>query len=334
MVSVIMGVYNGEKYLNEAVKSILDQTYNDFEFIIFDDASTDDTDYILSSFGDARIKVIKNETNIGLTRSLNKALEIATGKYIARMDADDICDKTRFEKQVNFLEENINIAVCGTWKSLIGDPGKVSEYPVIHDEIKLAALSYSPFAHPSVMWRNETFKEKAFEYNEEYYTSQDYELWSRAIYKIQTANIPEPLLLYREHDQQITNSRQDSQSRNATKIKLSQLKHLHLSPSPSEAIAHLCLFDGMFKKYKEAANVKSADEWMYKIYLANKKYNIYNEQLLLQFWKSVFFRTGLFYYDLGIWGVLKNSWCLKLCNVSFKEKTKQLVKCLINRKIK
>jgi glycosyltransferase involved in cell wall biosynthesis len=328
-----MGVYNGERYLHEAVTSILNQTYKDFEFIIIDDASTDSTNSILSSFNDARIKVIKNQTNLGLTKSLNKGLAQASGKYIARMDADDISDVTRFEKQVEFLDQNENIAMCGTWKSSTANTGEVSQYPVTHDEIKLALLSHNPFAHPSVMWRKDVFETQGFEYNERYVTSQDYELWSRAIYTIRAANIAEPLLHYRTHGAQITASRQDQQSLNARKIKLKQLHFLHLEPNATEERAHLCVFDGMFKTYKDAAHVRNADEWMHKIFLANKEYNVFNERLLLQFWRSVFFGTGLFYYDLAIWKVLMNSWCVKLCNVSFAEKTRQFVKCLLQWKI-
>lgn len=333
MISVVMGVYNGGKYLREAVDSILNQTYKNFEFIIIDDASTDDTNAILHSFNDSRIKVIKNESNLGLTKSLNKGLQLATGKYIARMDADDICDLRRFERQVKFLEDNSHIDLCGTWKSLINDPGEISQYPVSHDEIRLALLSHNPFAHPSVMWRKDAFDKLGFKYNEEYITSQDYELWSRVVYKIKGANIPENLLFYREHELQVTNSKQKHQSGNATKIKLKQLDFLCLTPTSSEELAHLCVFDGLFKKYSEAEYIKSADSWMFKIFEANKKYKIYNEQLFLRSWRSVFFGTGLFSYDLKIWKVLRNSWCLKLCHVPVHQQAKQFVKCLVKWKV-
>jgi glycosyltransferase involved in cell wall biosynthesis len=328
-----MGVYNGGIYLREAVNSIINQTYDNFEFIIIDDASTDDTNAVLDSFNDARIKIIKNESNLGLTRSLNKGLQLAQGKYIARMDADDISDRKRFERQVKFLEENTHIDLCGTWKSLVNDPQRISEYPVTHDEIKLALLSHNPFAHPSVMWRKDVFDKLGLSYNEEYVTSQDYELWNRAVYRIQTANIPENLLFYREHELQITNFKQQHQSGNATKIKLKQLNFLDLKPNSSEELAHLCVFDGLFKKFSDAEYVKAADGWMLKIFKANKKYNIYNEQLLLQFWRSVFFGTGLFSYDLKIWNVLKSSWCLRLCHVPVKQQAKQFVKCLLRWKV-
>lgn len=333
-ISVVMAVCNDESYLKESIESVLDQTYKNFELIIINDASTDTSEAILKTYPDTRIQVINNEVNIGLTKSLNKALQIASGEFVARMDADDICHKERFEKQVAFFNSNKNISLCGTWVTFFGKENNKAQYPVFHDEIKVALLSYNPFAHPTVMWRNRNFKESGFKYDEDYITSQDYELWSRAAYKIQTANIPEYLLFYRKHDRQITNYKQKDQSGNATKIKLNQLGNLHLAPVAEQIIAHQCLFDGMFKTYRDHRSVKRADDWMYEIYKANKKYNIYNEKILLEFWRSVFFKTCLYSYDLRIWSVLKTSWAWQLCNIPFSEKAKQFFKCLVNWNIK
>lgn len=120
-VSVLMPVYNGAKYLHEAVKSILDQTYADFEFLIVNDGSTDDSEKIILSFKDPRIVIIKNEINIGLINSLNKGLTIAKGKYIARMDADDVAMPQRLELQVKEFNTNPNAIVIGTDYFLLTD---------------------------------------------------------------------------------------------------------------------------------------------------------------------------------------------------------------------
>ena len=123
-ISVVMAVYNGEKYLRSAIDSILSQTYIDFEFIIIDDCSTDNTANILESYTDSRIQIIRNEKNLRLPASLNKGLKIAKGKYIARMDADDIAMPDRFEKQVKYLEAHQEVAVIGGSFQVFNEFGK------------------------------------------------------------------------------------------------------------------------------------------------------------------------------------------------------------------
>jgi glycosyltransferase involved in cell wall biosynthesis len=126
-VSVVMSVYNGEKYLCEAIDSILNQTFENFEFLIVNDGSTDRTLEILQSYRDPRIKVINNERNIGLTASLNKGLKIAKGEYVARMDADDVSFPHRLEQQKAFLDRNPRVAMVGSWAEVIDESGKTQE---------------------------------------------------------------------------------------------------------------------------------------------------------------------------------------------------------------
>ena len=123
-ITVLMPVYNGEKYLKESIESILKQTFRDFEFLIINDTSTDESEKIIRSFKDSRIKLIKNEKNIGLTKSLNKGLDLAKGEYMARMDADDISLPKRLEIQVAFMDKNPKIGVIGAWAKVIGESNK------------------------------------------------------------------------------------------------------------------------------------------------------------------------------------------------------------------
>lgn len=199
-ISVIMSVYNGEKFLKESVLSILNQTYADFEFIIINDGSTDLSLEILKDFEekDKRIRLISRE-NKGLTPSLNEGIKLAQGEYIARMDADDISMPERFEKQITFLEENKEITLCGTWAINIDENGnEIGEYktPITNKEIKKNILFHNPFIHPSVMIRKSVF-EKVGLYNEEFKHIEDYELWTRVIPRFKTANIQDFLLKYR-----------------------------------------------------------------------------------------------------------------------------------------
>ena len=137
-ITVLMPVYNGEKYLRQAVDSILNQTFKDFEFLIINDGSTDKTLAILQEYKNKRVKIINNKKNIGLTKSLNKGLKLAKGKYIARMDADDISLSNRLRKQIDFLDKHNKIGVLGTQMKIINNSNKiVGEYktPLCHSLI-------------------------------------------------------------------------------------------------------------------------------------------------------------------------------------------------------
>ena len=163
MISVIMPVYNGEKYLCEAIDSILNQTYTDFEFIILNDGSTDKTEEIILSYDDPRIVYVKNETNLQIVKTLNKGIALAKGKYIARMDADDISLPERFEKQLKFMEQYPSIDVCGTWMRIIDKPKQVWTYPEKHEEIKAQLLFNTPLSHPTLIIKKSFFNDFKYE---------------------------------------------------------------------------------------------------------------------------------------------------------------------------
>lgn len=151
MISVVMPVYNGEKYLREAIDSILNQTCTDFEFIILNDASTDETEEIILSYDDPRITYARNETNLQIANTLNKGIALAKGKYIARMDADDISLPERFERQIKFMEDNPDIDVCGCSMKTFGMQNVIYRVPKTHDEIMVKLLCGFALAHPTIM---------------------------------------------------------------------------------------------------------------------------------------------------------------------------------------
>ena len=200
-----MPVYNGEKYIKDTIESVLNQTYKDFEFIIVDDGSTDNTLNIIKVFNDERIKIIEVNHG-GIVNALNTGLDMATGEYIVRVDSDDISLPERFEKLLEYMENNRDVVVCGSWAKTINTNGEVMgglKYPPIdHVDIKKYLLLHNPFIHPSVIIRkdilNKSGKYKKYKHNE------DYELWSRVLRYGQGHNIPEELILYRIHDGQIT----------------------------------------------------------------------------------------------------------------------------------
>ena len=216
-VTVLMPVYNGEKYLHEAIKSILNQTFMDFEFIIIHDPSTDRTAEILQSYHDPRIKIINNEKNIGLTRSLNKGLKIARGEYIARMDADDVSIPERLEKEVNFLNQNRNIGLVGTYYLLINENGNVlhAVRPLTDDrELKEKLFIENQFGHGSVMFRRECIEKVGF-YREEIEPAEDHDLWLRIAEFFEVANIPEFLYKWRLNFNSVSVARKKQQEKYA-----------------------------------------------------------------------------------------------------------------------
>lgn len=200
-VSVILPVYNCEKYIRESIESVLNQTFEDFELLIIDDCSTDSTIAIMETFNDSRIKLIRKDENTGLIRSLNYAISIAKGEYIARMDGDDICLPHRFEKQVRFLEQNPNIILCGSAIQIINEDS-ILQHPLVHEEIIVKLCFGTSFCHPAIMGKTAVFKENL--YDHKFKHAEDYDLWTRLAFKGELANLEEVLLLYRIHDEQVS----------------------------------------------------------------------------------------------------------------------------------
>ncbi len=207
-VSVLMPVYNGEKHLGEAIRSILNQTFSDFEYIIVDDGSTDKSRDIIISFDDPRIKMIINEKNIGLTKSLLKGFEFCQGEFLARMDADDISHPQRFQKQVEFLDKNPEIGVLGSNVYAIGENSKTRykiNYPENHSLIKWSLLFSNPMCHPSVSIRKSIINKfgNYIDSDETKYI-EEYNLWSRLVHHTKFCNLNEPLLKLRTSGSKIS----------------------------------------------------------------------------------------------------------------------------------
>ena len=208
-VTVLMAVYNGERFLREAVKSILNQTFRDFEFLIINDGSTDRTRYILASYDDHRIRIVDNEKNIGLTKSLNRGLAMARGEYVARQDADDRSHPSRLEKQVYFMDKHPDVVLLGTQGRIIDVHGRVIKRSCGHKALSSGAIIFqllfqNPFTHTSTLFHRKTILERFDGYNERYRYNQDFELWSRVIHECPTANLPDRLVDYRRNPFSIT----------------------------------------------------------------------------------------------------------------------------------
>lgn len=304
-VSVIMSVLNDERYIGEAVDSVLNQTFRDFEFIIINDGSTDRTGEILSSYRDDRI-LLFDQKNRGLTQSLNRGLSLARGEYIARMDGDDISDPARLEEEVRFLDRDQDIGLVGTFAYRIDEQGRrisVYTYKTTTEEIKKNLWVDCPFCHSSVMFRKACI-DKIGAYREKVGPTEDYDLWFRITEQFGAANIPVPLHSFRIDSKGITVRKRFDQIRYMMLVRLLAEERQkkgqdNLEHWTQEQIAHT--LDTLFPKTPQNERAVLLDNY---IYLAEIYYVTENYSLSLS-WLSKYLRgypTG--YRGLKLFGKL------------------------------
>ena len=203
-----MPVYNVEKYIGLAIDSILTQTFEDFELLIIDDASTDNTYDIISQYTDKRIRKIRNNANVGIAASLNKGLAMTDSMYVARMDGDDISKPTRFEKQIAYMRSNSNLGILGSHMELINENGivlKEQHKKEGHINIKLGLFfGNTSLAHPSILIKKNELDKYYLRYDSAYHYAEDYDLYCRASQHIEFDNYPECLIQYRIHSESVS----------------------------------------------------------------------------------------------------------------------------------
>jgi glycosyltransferase involved in cell wall biosynthesis len=220
-VSVLMAVYNGRPYLETSVRSILNQTFEDFEFIIINDGSEDGSEKTLEQFAakDERVRLVHQE-NKGLITSLNRGLGMARGKYIARMDADDISDSERFEEQVHFLDSNPGVGIVGTQVEVINKRGEEIDHwapPTESCLLTWRLLFNAPYVHPSVMARRNLL-ENLNGYSMSALHSEDYELWTRVAQVSRLSTVPQTLLKFRLLESSVTGANRQEQMRTNCRV--------------------------------------------------------------------------------------------------------------------
>ena len=207
-ISIVMGVYNGEQYLREAIESILSQTFSDFEFIIIDDCSTDDSKEIISSYNDPRIRFFRNEKNMKISATANCGMRLARGKYIARMDHDDISLPERFQKQFDYLESHPDYGLCGTMKDdIINGVRNTVCGPKIwstDEDLRYVMFFGNLIYNTSLMMRRDIVEQYQLYYDESLEFGNDYDLCLRFMKVAKVYNIPETLVLYRLYETQST----------------------------------------------------------------------------------------------------------------------------------
>ena len=205
LVTVLMPVYNTAPYLREAMDSMLSQTFTDFELSGLNDCSPDNAEEILDTYDDHRIVRYKGEKNVGLANVLNVGISMARGKYIARMDSDDISLPNRLQVQVDYLEAHPELDLVSTGMQLFGDKEEIWIREQGFEELKISALFYSPVLHASSVWRKDCFERNGLRFRQEMVPSEDYDLWTRALVKgLRLVNLAEVLYKYRIHGTQAT----------------------------------------------------------------------------------------------------------------------------------
>jgi glycosyltransferase involved in cell wall biosynthesis len=333
IITVLMPVYNGEKYLREAIDSILCQTFKDFEFLIINDGSTDRSVEIIKTYEDLRINLVHNEKNLGLVATLNNGIDLAKGKYIARMDCDDISLPERLERQVSFMDKHQEISVCGTWVKTMGDVTSTWKYPVSNDEIRCRLLFESALAHPSAIIRKKTLLDNNLRYSIDYKHAEDYNLWVNLSKKNLLANIDKVLLEYRLHRNKVGAIHNQEQLDAADEIRIKQLNELGIRPLEEEFLLHHAISLWEFRTDKDF--IRKAEAWLIRLKDKNMEKKVYPEPAFLQVLAERWFAVCNKATALGLW-IWKEFWQSPLsmdADLRFRQKVSFAIRCGVSRKV-
>ncbi len=243
-ISVIMPLYNAERFVGESIESVLTQTFRDFELIVVDDCSTDGSYAVAEEYArrDARIRLLRNERNRGAAETRNRGLDAARGEYIAFMDADDLIVPERFTLQIELLERRPEIDLCCSYGTMFFQDGrrKLLKAPRTHEEIETELLFGCPFGMPSAMMRRATFERSGVRL--ETSMAEDYKLWADLSEKMRMACIPRSLFLYRQWDEQLSATQRKGQNASARAVQTHYIARrlgLHFSEPEAELLFRL-----------------------------------------------------------------------------------------------
>ncbi len=283
LISVVMPTYNTSvSFLKEAVESIINQTFQDFEFIIIDDGSINDTPEYLRSLTDSRVRVIRNNENIGITKSLNIGFNKARGKYIARMDSDDISKLNRFEKQYLLMENNPDVIVCGSraaYKKGFSSVYDESLFPkIVEDDMEIYRIrmlfSNPGPTHSTAFFRRDELVRHHIKYDERLVYAQDYGMWMKVSQYGRICILQEPLLYFRHHENQISEIHREEQIRCDKITQKKLLLQLVDSLTEKELDIH---YRYSTRYYHDVIMTDEVKDWYLKLIKANKRKGIYNK---------------------------------------------------------
>lgn len=277
-----MPVRNGAATVRGAIDSVLSQTLDDFEVLVFDDASTDETARIVRSYSDRRIRMEQNARQMWVSGSMNAGLQLARGRYVARMDADDLSLPRRLERQVAFLERNQDIDVLGTWVRAFGGPSAgVWRLPVDPVDAAAAVLFGSPFAHPTVMFRTGRMRAFDLNYDTTVAEAEDWDLWRRASRWLVFANLPEVLLRYRlAPEGSVVRAQVRRRHDGAREVIRRCLNDLGMRFDADDVERHRMILSEEIPD--EPAFLNAAEAWLLRLLEANDRASLYPQRALVR----------------------------------------------------
>lgn len=276
LVTVLMPVFNCAKYLDEAIQSVLNQTFNNFELLIINDGSTDKSANLVKKYKDRRIRFVNNKKHQGLVSVLNQGLRLVRGKYLARMDGDDISVTIRLEKQVKFMDTHPQIDICGTWFEVFGPDShrRVYTRPLDPVTCKASLLFTDPVCHASAIMRTAILKRYHLRFDPNFRHLEDYEFFNRAAAYLNFGNIGEVLYLYRYHDKrtgEVYKREQKYQMKRVIKI---YLKKLGIASPEKYINLHWSILTGRYKADRDF--LIKAQGWLLQLITTNKKSLVYD----------------------------------------------------------
>lgn len=329
-VTVLMPVYNGEKYLREAIDSVMNQTFTDFELLILNDGSTDDSLEIMKAYDDPRIRLIQNDDNLGLVATRNKGLSNARGEHIALLDCDDIAYPERLAKQVDFLDRHPEFGMIGSWIEVIDQKsrptGEVVKHTACPEEISPLLLFHNYFAQSSLMIRKSALPDEHYRL---YPVAEDYDLWVRMAKKSMAWNLPKFLVKYRVHSFSTTSENTEEMEKCVRQIISEQLNMIELKPTAYELDIHRSIENLSFSVNVEF--LKAAETWLKKILDANNRIRFYESSYLERCLAEKWFLICTQSTRLGwqVWRLFWQSPVSRLSRLSLSSKAKFLKKCLL-----
>lgn len=291
-ITVLMPALNAGEFLADTLRSIWAQTFGDFELLVVDDGSTDRTPEILAACRDPRLRVLRNETRRKLAGALNRGLDEARGEFVARMDADDLMRRDRLARQMAYLSRHPEVGCCGGRAQTFGaETDSILRFPLAVDQVKAFSLFYTPFAHPTVMFRRDWFAREGLRYDGSFYPTEDYELWARALMRFPCGNLRQILVDYRMHGTSMTGGEWSDMDAQTVRVQRGILAQLGLTPTEEDLHLHRAASMGRLPAREDSFH--RAEAWLLNLESANQKKPIYSPPALAGILNYVWFRTAM-----------------------------------------
>lgn len=291
--SVVVPTYNAARHVREALASVLAQDFANFELLVVDDGSTDATAQALQEFAaDPRVRLLRNERNMGLIATLHRAYGECRAPLIARMDSDDICEPARFRRQVEFLRAHPEVDIVGGAIRFFGNVApNVFRFPLTHEAIRPAMLFYCPLAHPALMFRRALVDRGLLRYDDAFKHAEDYHLWSRLLLQARSANLPDVVLDYRLHAQQVSSDSSDKQYQASLRVRRQMLEAAGVPPSGEEIALHESVI--LERPLARADYLTALADWFARLEESNARTGYWDAQELHRLLRGKFGETAV-----------------------------------------